>query len=410
MPPVPSATQSLAMEGMSVVAGVNATIALDVNMKIAEVHTHILDHALETAFESASMRFTRRQHVLVEIVCDDGTTGWGECLGPARPNAAIVMAYAPHLIGRNPLETEVLWQDLYNLFRDQGQRGLSVTALSGIDVALWDIKGRHFGVPVSVLLGGRVRESVMAYATGSFRREGGDRVEDNAAECAAHVASGFHAVKIKIGFNLAEDLAVIQAVRETIGPETRLMIDANHGYMVREAIDLGQRAAEFGIDWFEEPVVPEQLDAYREVRRGQPIPVAGGETWHGRFGFREPIETGCIDIAQPDLCGTGGFTEMRRIADMAALRGIRVVPHVWGTAIQIAASLQFVAALLPDPPRRDPVAPIFEFDRTHNPFRQAIVTRPVEHDAGIIAIPDGPGLGIEINRDAVAEFAMKDEA
>lgn len=377
-------------------------------MKIIEVHTHLLDHALETAFESASMRFTRRQHVLVEIVCDDGTTGWGECLGPARPNAAVVEAYAPHLIGRDPLDTEVLWQQVYNLLRDQGQRGLTMTALSGIDVALWDIKGRHLGVSVSVLLGGRVRDTVEAYATGSFRRDGVDRVADNAAECAAHAAAGFHAVKIKIGFGVAEDLAVIRAVREAIGPDTRLMIDANHGYTSGEAIELGNRAADFDIDWFEEPVIPEQLGAYRKVRAGQPIPVAGGETWHGRFGFLEPLETGCIDIAQPDLCGTGGFTEIRRVADMAALRGVRLVPHVWGTAVQIAASLQFVAALLPDPPRRDPVAPIFEFDRTHNPFRQAIVTQPIEHDHGTIAIPNGPGLGIEIDRDALEEFAMED--
>lgn len=377
-------------------------------MKIIDVYTHLLDYPLETAFESASMRFTRRQHVLVEIVCDDGTAGWGECLGPARPNAAVVKAYAAHLIGRNPLETEVLWQELYNLLRDQGQRGLTMTALSGIDVALWDIKGRHFGVPVSVLLGGRVRESVEAYATGSFRRDGVDRVADNATECAAHAAAGFHAVKIKIGFDLEADLAVIRAVRDAIGKDTRLMVDANHGYTMREAIELGNRAAEFGIDWFEEPVIPEQLDAYRTVRASQPIPVAGGETWHGRFGFLEPLGTGCIDIAQPDLCGTGGFTEMRRVADMAALHGVRLVPHVWGTAVQIAASLQFVAALLPDPPRRDPIAPIFEFDRTHNPFRQAIVTRPIEHENGTIAIPNGPGLGIEINRDALAEFAMED--
>lgn len=376
-------------------------------MKISEVRTHILDHRLETAFESASMRFDRRQHVLVEIVCDDGTTGWGECLGPALPNAAVVEAYAARLVGRSPLDTEILWQELYNLLRDQGQRGLALTALSGIDVALWDIKGKHFRVPVSVLLGGRMRESVRAYATGSFRRDGVDRVSDNAAECASHIAAGFHAVKIKIGFDPRQDLEVIAAVREAIGPEARLMIDANHGYDVREAISVGQAAAKYDIDWFEEPVIPEQLGAYRAVRAGQPIPVAGGETWHGRFGFKEPLETRCIDIAQPDLCGTGGFTEMRRIADMAALHGVRLVPHVWGTAVQIAASLQFMAALLPDPPRRDPIEPILEFDRTHNPFRQAIVTTPIEHENGRVRIPEGPGLGIEINRDALAEFALK---
>ncbi|HWT98858.1 MAG TPA: hypothetical protein VN229_14625, partial [Terriglobales bacterium] len=121
-------------------------------MKIQAVKTHILDHKLSQVFESASMRFDRRQHCLVEIVCSDGTIGWGECLGPAGPNAAVVKAYTPHLIGRDPLETERLWIELYNLLRDQGQRGLTVTAQSGIDVALWDIKGRHFGASVSTLL------------------------------------------------------------------------------------------------------------------------------------------------------------------------------------------------------------------------------------------------------------------
>ena len=376
-------------------------------MKIAEIRTHLLDVALETPFESASMRFSRRQHVLVEVICDDGTIGWGECLGPAAPNAAVVAAYAPHLIGRDPLATEVIWQDMYNLLRDQGQRGLTMTALSGIDIALWDIKGKRFGVPVSVLLGGRVRETVRAYATGGFRRDGVDRVTDNAEDCARHVAQGFHAVKIKIGFDVAEDLAVIRAVREAIGPDARLMIDANHGYSVGEALALGRQAAEYGIDWFEEPVIPEHLSGYAEVRAGQPIPVAGGETWHGRFGFAEPLARRVIDIAQPDLCGSGGFTETRRIADMCALHGIRLVPHVWGTGVQIAAALQFVAALLPDPPRRAPLAPILEYDRTHNPFRQAVLTRPLEPEAGVFTIPDAPGLGIEINRDALGEFAPR---
>ncbi|MDL4860929.1 mandelate racemase/muconate lactonizing enzyme family protein, partial [Halomonas elongata] len=144
-------------------------------MKIASVHTHILDYQLEQAFESASMRFERRQHCLVEVVCDDGTVGWGECLGPAKANATVVGLYAGALVGANPLETEKLWLDLYNRLRDQGQRGLTMTALSGIDIALWDIKGKHYGASISELLGGRFREEVRAYATGSFRRDGVDR-------------------------------------------------------------------------------------------------------------------------------------------------------------------------------------------------------------------------------------------
>lgn len=376
-------------------------------MKIAEIRTHQLEHRLDTAFESASMRFQIRRHVLVEVICDDGTTGWGECLGPAGPNAAIVAAYKPWLIGQDPLETEKLWAQLYNGLRDQGQRGLTVTALSGIDVALWDIKGKHFGVPISTLLGGRFRDSVRAYATGFFKLDGIDRVDDAARQAAQYRAEGFHATKVKIGFDPMEDLRVIAAVREAIGPDMGLMIDGNHGYDAIEAIAVGRKAAEYDICWFEEPVAPEQLDAYRAVRAGQPIPLAGGETWHTRWGMREPIEQHCVDIIQPDIGGCGGFTEGRRIADFASVHGVRVIPHVWGTAVQIAAALQFMAAMVPDPMRNRPIEPILEFDRTENPFRQAIVTTALEAQAGVITIPNGPGLGIEINRDALREFAPK---
>lgn len=283
-------------------------------MEITSIRTHLLEHRLETAFESASTRFARRSHVLVELICDDGTTS--ECLGPARANAAIVETYANWLIGQNPLETEI-WALLYNALRDQGQRGLAITALSGIDIALWDIKGKHFDVPVSTLLGGRFRTSVNAYATGSFKRDGVDRAEDNASEMAGHRDAGFHACKIKIGFDPDEDLRVIRAVREAIGSEMKLMIDANHGYDTIEAARVA--AAEYGIDWFDEPVVPEQLGSYRAVRTRQPIPVAGGETSHTRCGTREPIETRSVDIIQPDLCGCGGFSEARKIADFASV-------------------------------------------------------------------------------------------
>ena len=376
-------------------------------MKITAVRTHLLDHKLDAAFESASARFDRRQHVLVEIETDEGLTGWGECLGPATMNAALVQIIAPRLIGRDPMETEVIWIELYHWLRDQGQRGLTITALSGIDIALWDLKGKALGQPISRLLGGRFRESVRAYATGAFGTDGTDRVTALAAEAKTYREKGFHALKIKIGFDVAEDLDAIAAVRDAIGPDMRLMIDANHGLDVVEAVKLGNAAAEFDIDWFEEPVLPELLEAYLDVRAGQPIPVAGGETWHGRWGMKDPIERRCIDILQPDICGTGGFTEMRRICDMAALSGIRLVPHVWGTAVQIAASLQFLAAMPPAPPRPEPLDPILEFDQTDMPFRQAIVKTPLDHVNGVVTIPDGPGLGIEIDRDALEQFRLQ---
>lgn len=375
-------------------------------IKIAEVKTHVLEHVLAERFRSSTMTIDRRQHCLVEVICDDGAVGWGECLGPALPNQAMVRFYAAHVVGMSPLDTEVIWSKLYGISRDQGQRGLAMTALSGLDVALWDIKGKHFGVSVATLLGGRFRDSVRAYATGGFHRAGADRVQDAAEETAGHVAQGFRAVKIKIGFDVAEDLAVIAAVRKAIGPDIDLMIDANHGYDVLEAIELGRAAAAYGVRWFEEPVIPEHLDAYRRVRASQPLPVAAGETWHGRYGFKEALETGAIDIAQPDICGTGGFSEGRRVAELATLHGVRVVPHVWGTAIQIAASLQFLASLPFAPDRHDPRMPWLEFDRTPNPFRQAIASEPLEASDGVVAIPDKPGIGIEVDREAMAKYRI----
>lgn len=378
-------------------------------MIIAAIKTHLLEHELDTAFESASARFTKRSHLLVEVICEDGTTGWGECLGPATLNRAMVEAYAPVFIGQNALETERLWAEAYNRFRDQGQRGIAITGLSGIDVALWDIKGKRFGVSVATLLGGRVRESVQAYATGGFRKDGSNRVMALAAECAGYAADGFGAMKVKIGFDVAEDLAVIAAIRDSIGPDVALMIDANHGYDAGEAVALGRAAARHDITWFEEPVIPEDLTSYARLRSAQPIPVAGGETWHARWAMAQALAAGAVDILQPDLCGVGGYTEIRRVADLATLHGARLVPHVWGTGVQIAASLQWLSAQLPDPVRPEARAPLLEFDRTDMPFRSGILQDPIEHEGGVVAIPDGPGLGIEIDRAALATYTQGDD-
>lgn len=375
-------------------------------MKIVEVRPWVLDHQLDQPFQSAFSGFTSRTTCLVEIVCDNGLVGWGEALAAPHINAAIIRSMRGLLIGKNPLDIEQHWLTLYNQFRDQGQRGAIITALSGIDVALWDIAGKHFDAPVHRLMGGAWRHRVRAYATGAFRRTSGDRIEYIAEETAGYVAEGFTAVKIKIGFDPKEDIAVCEAVRDAIGPETGFMIDANHGYDAIEAIRVGNAVEECDIDWFEEPVVPEDLESYREIRAGQPIPVAGGETWHTRWGFRDVLTDRAVDIIQPDVCGVGGLKESKKIAAMAETFGVRCVPHVWGTGIAIAAALQFLAVLPPNPPRHESLEPLLEFDRTHNPYRQAILKSPIEQWAGWVRIPDGPGLGIEIDRDAVTEYAI----
>mgnify|MGYP001294737611 CR=1 FL=1 len=370
--------------------------------RIADVRTHVLEAPLTEPFHWSFNGTSVRQACIVEIVAEDGTVGWGECFGPATLNAAIVHAYGARLVGRDALATELLWEDLYSAYRDQGQKGLAISALSGVDIALWDLKGKHFGVPVHRLMGGPVRTSVRAYATGTYRVDHGDPLEYIVDEVAGYAAQGFHAAKVKIGFDVEADLALVRAIRRKVGPRFGLMVDANHGFDVVDAVAFGRGAAELRIDWFEEPVIPEDLDAYAEVRRAQPIPVAGGECEFTRLGFRNVFSRAAMDIVQPDTCAAGGLSECKKIADMAMAYGVRYIPHVWGTGIALAASLQLLAVLPHTPLRRTPWEPILEFDRSEHPFRQAVLRSPLEHEAGVVRIPTGPGLGIEVDREALA--------
>ncbi len=283
-----------------------------------------------------------------------------------------------------------------------------IQGLSGIDVALWDIKGKHFGVPVYQLLGGALRTEVQAYATGLYRRRSGDPSHYLADEAASYVAEGFRAVKLKVGFGVEEDARVTRAVREAIGPDIGLMVDANHAYDAVAAIRLGRMIEQYDLAWFEEPVPPEDIAGYRAVKAALPMPIAGGECEFTRFGFRELLVSRALDIIQPDTCAAGGLSECKKIADMAEAFAIRYNPHAWGTGIAIAASLQLLAVLPPHtPPSLGALAPMLEFDRTEHPIRQAILAAPIEHERGIVRVPDGPGLGIEIDRKALARFAAR---
>lgn len=377
-------------------------------MKITQVRTHVLSAALSQPFAYSRAWYDARTAMLVEIETDTGLTGWGECYGPARMTAAVIESIAPWLIGADPLRTEYLWQQIYARLRDHGQKGVVIQGLSGIDIALWDIKGKHFGVPAYQLLGGGLRHEVRAYATGLYRRKTGDPLKYLAEEAASYVADGFKAVKLKVGFGIAEDAAVTRAVREAIGPDVTLMVDANHAFDAAAAIRLGRMIEPHDIDWFEEPVPPEDVAGYRAVKAALSIPIAGGECEFTRFGFRELFVARALDIAQPDTCAAGGLSECKKIADMAEAFGVRYNPHVWGTGIAIAASLQLLAVLPPHtPPSLAPLEPLLEFDRTEHPIRQAILTAPIEHKAGIVRVPDGPGLGIEVDRKALARFAVR---
>ena len=375
-------------------------------MIIKAIRTHILTAPLSQPFAYARAWYDTRTAMLVEIETDSGLVGWGECYGPARVNSAVVKEIAPWLIGEDPLRTDHLWQSVYARLRDHGQKGVVIQGLSGIDIALWDIKGKHFGVPAHRLLGGPLRTEVRAYATGLYRRKSGDPGKYLAEEAASYVAEGFGAVKLKVGFGIEEDAAMARAVRAAIGRDVALMVDANHAYDAVAAIRLGRMIEELDIGWFEEPVLPEDIAGYRAVKAAITIPVAGGECEFTRFGFRDLLASRAIDIVQPDTCAAGGLSECKKIADMAEAFSVRYNPHVWGTGIAIAASLQLLAVLPSHTPTSlAPVEPMLEFDRTEHPIRQSILVTPIEHIGGVVRVPEGPGLGIEVDRKALARFA-----
>jgi D-galactarolactone cycloisomerase len=376
-------------------------------MKIADVRAHVLEAPLSQPFSYSRAWYATRTSMIVEITTDDGLVGWGECYGPAKINAAVVSAMGELLVGEDPIRTEWIWQEIYARFRDHGQKGSIIQGLSGIDIALWDIKGKAFGQPVHRLMGGPIRTEVAAYATGLYRRKEGRPETYLAEEAVSYREQGFGAVKLKVGYGVQEDARMTRAVREAIGPEMGLMIDANHAYDAVAAIRLGRAVEELDIGWFEEPVPPEDVAGHREVRAALSIPVASGECEFTRFGFRELITTRAVDIVQPDTCSAGGLSECKKIADMAAAYGLRYAPHVWGSGIALAAALQLLAVLPAfTPPSLGPLEPMLEFDRTEHPIRQALLSKPIEHVKGRVAVPDAPGLGIEVDRTALERFRV----
>ena len=375
-------------------------------MKIRDVKTYVLEAVLTEPFAYSQAWYERRGALLVEIISEDGISGWGEAFGPARLTAPVVDFYKPLLVGADALATDLLWQTLYNRLRDHGQKGLAIEALSAVDIALWDLKGRHLGLPIYRLLGGPLRERVQAYATGFYRKRDGDPMRYLLAEAEERAAAGFSAIKLKLGFGINEDVRLCQAVRKAVGDGFGIMVDANHAYDSAAATQLGRRIEELDIGWFEEPVPPEDLSGYREVKAALTMPIAGGEAVFTRWGFRPLLVERAVDILQPDTCAAGGISECKKIADMANAFGIRVNPHVWGTGVALAASLQLIAALPHNPPALYPVEPLLEFDQSEHPMRMAIIEEPIIQRDGWVDIPNRPGLGIYIDRHAVEKFRI----
>ncbi|QIE54068.1 mandelate racemase/muconate lactonizing enzyme family protein [Pikeienuella piscinae] len=377
-------------------------------MKIIKVRAHALEAPIDRPFAFSQSWVDRRVGLVLEVETDSGITGWGDAYGPPLAIAAIIETlYAPRLIGRDPLAGEAIWEEIYNGWRDHGQRGLAIQALSAIDIALWDIRGKTYGQPVHRLMGGPVRSSVRAYATGLYRRTN-DRAENHVmlkAEAEGYLAAGFTAMKTKVGFGFADDIALVEMLRGAIGG-AELFVDANHGCDLVQAKRLARAMEPLDIGWFEEPVEPEDLEGYAEIRRFTSIPIAGGECSFTRHDFRRILDARAMDIIQPDTASCGGLTEAKRIADLAWTHGARHQPHVWGTGIGLAAAMQLLAVLPTSAPGLGAHQPLLEYDSTPHPFRQDLLVEPVRVKDGVAHVPDGPGLGVEVRRDVLERWRV----
>ncbi len=379
-------------------------------MKIKDVIAHQLVVAVDEPFTSARGQYYKAKGALVvEIVTDAGIVGWGDCYGPAAVSRAVIETlYKPALIGRDPFDVEVIWETLYNKIKDYGLSGMTISALSGVDIALWDIVGKAVGQPIHKLIGGCFRPKVQAYATGFYFRNFDKLDAEAVAEARGYVDQGFRAIKMKIGLgNHRKDIARVEAVRKAVGDDIDIMVDANHSFTVPQAINLGRELERLGVSWFEEPVSPEDVDGYVEVTRALDIAIAGGENEFTKYGFRRIIAARSMDIVQPDVCAAGGITECKKIAALAQAAAIACVPHAWGTAIGLAATIQFLASLPDTPMCLFPIPPLLEYEQTFNPFRDQLAREPIGHEGGFVEVSTRPGLGIEVDRSILDKYRVK---
>jgi D-galactarolactone cycloisomerase len=339
-------------------------------------------------------------HTLIVVSTDEGVTGYGSVFTNDDLVKAALQTLEPLYRGENALEPERVSEKLHQNTFWMGRGGTLTHTISGIDIALWDILGKATGQPVGRLLGGRYRERVRPYASILM-----DQPEPLKEHLLAVKAQGFRAFKMGWGpfgrVSHALDEAIVAAARDAIGPDCWLMVDAggsdahwpgNYKWALRTADML----AAYDVYWFEEALKPDALDDYVALRRAAPLPISGGEVLTRRQAFQPWLQAGAFDIVQPDVTKVGGISEERKIGWMAEENGVKFIPHGWNTALGLAADLHLASAFA----HTDFVEYL-----TGSPYIDEIVATPWQLDAdGMLAIPTGPGLGIELDPDAVKKY------
>lgn len=375
-------------------------------MKILSIEPIIVSQKLKKPFHFSQWEYQTRTICLVKVITEDGTYGWGEGYGPANLVKAGIDFFTPFILELNALDHEVIWQQMYLRSLDYARRGVLLAALSAIDIALWDIKGKYFDLPVCSLLGGKKNEFIKPYATGLYFSNGGDVKDKLVEEAIGYKEQGYHGIKMKVGLGIAKDTEYVSAVKKAIGDEVELMVDSNHAYNLKEALQLCDALKDMNISWFEEPVSPEHYADYRQLRERTNIPISGGECEYLRYGFLQLFQNLCVDIAQPDICAAGGLTEVKKIAAMANTFGVELIPHSWGTGVALHAAMHLIANLDITPGRMHQSEPWMELDRTENALRDIVTTPLIIPENGLFKVPETPGLGVEIDEEALDKFQI----
>ena len=339
--------------------------------------------------------------VLVEIRTADGITGYGECLaryGPRAYAGFINEVLAPMLLGHSAFDIRRHWQHMRAALSGRAG-GMLIEALAGVDIALWDTVGKALGQPVHRLLGGVGRTRVDCYAS-SINWASLEKMEEQARQC---MALGFQAVKVKLGTPVGRAIESAALVRQVVGPAIQLGADANWAYSLDEAVAVGHALGRLDYWFFEEPIVPEDIAGYAHLRRSVPVMLAAGESDTTVAHAAQLLKDRLVGIIQPDVARAGGISETRDIATLAQAFNVAYAPHVgWSGAVCAAASLQLAAAM--------PAFTSFECMFIANPLRDELTTVPVGAASSLVegrlAVPQGPGLGVEINWDAVARYRV----
>ena len=372
-------------------------------MNVRSIRGYHVGFAPDPALGNASTFIRRRDFLLLQLVGEDGSSGWGEVFSSPLAAAAFIKAkLAPLVLGQPAAEAGRIFHAMQGTL-GYDRRGAAMMAISAIDMALHDLAARSQGISVARMLGGRLRDRMLAYASGPFIAEGADPYGAYPRQTDDLLRRGFRAIKPRVGAAPRRDGAAMRAMRRQVGPELALMVDINQGYTVGAAIESARHMEEADLLWIEEPLGPEDIGGYRAVAQAVRCAIAGGEALGSLAAFRDFLQARTFSVLQPDLTVCGGFTGFRRVAALADAFDVPVMPHVFGTVVNASAALQMGALLAARRGGGPAPYPFIEIDATPNPLLTLL--GPIEPGPdGTIAIPDGPGIGIDLAPERLAPW------